>query len=151
MDFKIEIMPEYNIVYIRRIGAYGQENIEVMERLKAFSKNKGLLNDESIILGIAQDNPELLQGDSCRYDACLVISNDININNEYVHSGKLSGGKYAIFTINHTEEDIKRAWNEMFSILASKGYSIDNSKTIIERYVGKIVKNHKCEICVPIN
>jgi len=35
-----------------------------------------LLNDESIIMGIPRDNPEMTKPEDCRYDACLIVVKD---------------------------------------------------------------------------
>lgn len=150
MEMNIKILPSYSVAYIRQVGPYGENNVQVMDKIKTFARNQNLLNDEAIILGITQDSPEDTKPEECRYDACLVISDDIKINDECIKRGRIIGGKYAIFTIDHTVEAVQRAWNEMFSILFSQGYQIDISRPVIERYAYKMLKNHKCEICVPI-
>lgn len=48
MKFKVDTLPNYRIAYIRRVGQYGPANIEVMEKLKKWAKEKNLL--ESAIL-----------------------------------------------------------------------------------------------------
>ena len=45
---------------------------------------------------------------------------------------------------------MQKAWSEIFREVSNKGYTIDFSRDIIERYAVKMIKNHKCEICVPI-
>lgn len=151
MEMKIENIPSYRIAYIRRVGQYGDENMRVMEGIKEFAIAQNLFDDESIILGITQDNPQDTPPENCRYDACLVIEDDIEINDEYIKTGKIVGGEYVVFTIEHTVEGVQRAWSQIFPLLFNQGYKIDSSKPIIERYINRIVKNHKCEICVPID
>jgi DNA gyrase inhibitor GyrI len=114
------------------------------------AKTRGVLDDEAIILGIAQDNPENTQPENCRYDACIVVSEDFIINDDRFNVGTLVDGKYAVFTIEHTMQAIQKAWGEIFPELLKQGYQIDETKPIIERYTAKMVSNHKCEICVPI-
>ena len=76
MNIKIENIPAYRIAYIRQIGPYGISNVRTMEKLKEWAKSNHLFNDESIILGIVQDNPETTKPENCRYDTCIVVSND---------------------------------------------------------------------------
>ncbi|MGE5398446.1 MAG: GyrI-like domain-containing protein, partial [Chitinophagales bacterium] len=57
MDIIIENMPSYRIAYIRKVGPYGINNVQTMEELKKWARINHLFNDESIILGIARDNP----------------------------------------------------------------------------------------------
>jgi DNA gyrase inhibitor GyrI len=92
MKIKIEVVPEYEIAYIRQIGSYGADNIQTMEKLKTWAKDNHLLDHESIILGIALDNPDITRAEDCRYDTCLVISKNYCINEDYVHRGKIMEG-----------------------------------------------------------
>lgn len=45
---------------------------------------------------------------------------------------------------------MQQAWSELFLELSKKGYQLDDSRPITERYATVMVKNHQCEICVPI-
>jgi len=150
MKLKIESIPAYKIAYIRQIGPYGSRNIQAMEEIKDFARTNDLLVEESIILGIAQDNPATTSPEDCRYDACLVIFKDYSINDDHVNSGEITGGKYAVFTIAHTAEAVQRAWCDIFLELQKLGYQLNDTKPIIERYAVNMVQNHTCEICVPV-
>lgn len=147
MNMKIETLPKYRIAYVRQVGPYGPANIQVMEKLKKWAKEKNLFKS-AIILGIPQDNPETTLPENCRYDACIVIAKDYQIDDSICES-ELSGGKYAIFKVKHTAEDIQKAWVEIFPALHNHGYQIDN-KPVLERYTDEMVNNHYCEICVPV-
>jgi DNA gyrase inhibitor len=150
MDIMIEKMPAYRIAYIRQIGPYGINNVKIMEELKKWAKFNHLFNDESIIFGIAQDNPEITKPENCRYDTCIVVSNDYSITDCYIREGNIVGGKYAVFKINHTAEAVQKAWIDIFPELLMQGYQFDETRPIIERYIVQMVNNHHCEICVPV-
>ena len=150
MDIMLEKMPAYRIAYIRKIGPYGINNVQTMEELKKWAKLNHLFNDESIILGIAQDNPETTKPESCRYDTCIVVSNDYSLNDKYVREGNIAGGKYAVFKIDHTAEAVQQAWIDIFPNLSMQGYQFDETRPIMERYIVQLVNNHQCEICVPV-
>jgi DNA gyrase inhibitor GyrI len=148
LKFKVETLPNYRIAYVRRVGLYGPENIEVMEKLKKWAKEKELLNSTTTLLAIQQDNPETTLPENCRFDACIVISEDYQMDDSMSES-ELSGGKYLIYEVKHTAEDIQNAYTAIFPSLQSNGYQIDN-KPIFERYIGDMNNNHYCEICVPV-
>ena len=152
MDMKIEEIPQYRIAYIRKIGAYGAANMETMEKLKSWAKFNGLFSDEkATLLAIAHDNPSITAPENCRYDACIVLSNDYQIeSNDPVVEGKIFGGKYVVFKIKHTVEEIQKIWYEAIPYLLNQGYRIDETKPIFERYVLEMLNNHYCEFCVPI-
>lgn len=151
MNINIEIIPAYKIAYIRKIGPYGSQNVEAMEKLKSWAKEKNLFNEESIILGIAQDNPEFTEPNACRYDTCLVVSEDFEADDKNINLGEIIGGRYCVFfTINHTADAIQKAWMEIFLELSKANYEFDAGRPILERYALKMINKHLCEICVPI-
>ncbi|QJD85388.1 AraC family transcriptional regulator [Cohnella herbarum] len=148
MNINIETLPDYRIAYVRQVGPYGLANAQAMEKLKQWAKGKNLLNESAILLGIPQDNPETTLPENCRYDACIVISNEYRLDDSFRES-ELAGGKYAVCQIKHTAEDVQKAWNEILPYLQRSGYQMDN-KPILERYTGKMISNDLCELCVPI-
>lgn len=150
MKINIEVIPSYEIAYIRSIGPYGIGNVQAMEKLKKWANERDLLNLDSILLGIPQDNPSITKAEDCRYDSCIVISKESKITETYLQQSKIEGGKYAIFQIDHTSEAVQKAWVDVFIELNKNSYIIDTARPIIERYASKMIVIHKCEICVPI-
>jgi DNA gyrase inhibitor len=148
MNIKVEPLPKYRIAYVRQVGPYGPGNIQAMEKLKKWAEERNLLAESAIILGIPQDNPETTLPANCRYDACIVLSNDYEIDDSICES-QLSGGKYVICKVKHTAEDIGKSWDEIFPALQNSGYKIDN-KPSFERYIGDMIYNDYCEICIPV-
>ena len=150
MDINIEMIPSYKITYIRRTGPYGSENVQIMEQLKSWAREKNLFNENSIILGIAQDNPQFTEPKDCRYDTCLVVSDELKVYNKYINFGKTIAGKYCVFKISHTADAMQKAWMEIFSELSKGNYEFDDRRPILERYAVQMINKHFCEICVPI-
>jgi len=131
LNIEIEHIPYCQIVYIRQTGPYGQGNVQTMEKLKAWAKSGNLLNEQSIILGIAHDNPELVEPQNCRYDTCLIIPDDYCIIEDYMNEGSIPGGKYAVFKIVHTAEAVQKAWLAIFPELFQQGYQLDETSPIL--------------------
>jgi DNA gyrase inhibitor GyrI len=148
--FRMEEMRGTRIAYMRRVGPYGADNKEQMEKLKRWAGSSGLMQENAVILGIARDDPATTPPENCRYDACIVVSEDTEIGDDGVNEAVLPGGRYAVFTVRHTAEDIQRAWSDILPELASHGCSPDMSRPILERYIPGMVKKHLCEICVPL-
>lgn len=145
---KIENIPTYRIAYFRRVGPYGAANYQTMQRLKEWAAAERLLDDTSIILGISQDNVETTEPQNCRYDAALVISEDFQ-KDDMALIGELRGGKYVCFTVLHTAEEMRKAWTDIFYELSNQGLELDNRPTF-ERFTTDMLREHYCEICIPI-
>ena len=148
MNYVIEYLTAQPIVFMRRTGEYGAENNTLMTALKEWANQKSLFID-SIIYGIAHDNPADTPPEKCRYDVCLVTESDCPID-EAVQRGKIPDGKYTVFTIQHTAEAVQEFWNLVFQVLEENNIQTDFTKPILERYRYRLVQEHKCEFCVPI-
>ncbi len=135
---------------MRQVGPYGANNYALMEKFKEWAKVKGLLSNSPVILGISHDNPRTTLPENCRYDVCIVITDDYMIADSNISETELPGGKYAVFSIAHTVEAVQKAWNEIFSQLAAKGHQFDTSRPVLERYSFDMIDKQMCEICVPI-
>ena len=148
MKITIEEIPESRIAYFRSVGEYGEkQNKELMESFKKWAQLNGLF-DNSTILGVPQDNPQVTPKEECRYDVCVVIDKDFNVAKP-AQVGKFPGGKYAVFMLDHTKEAVSEFWGSVFSEIGRNNLSI-RKEPIVERYTSKMIDNHLCEILVPI-
>lgn len=150
MEMKIETIPPYKIAYIRHVGPYGTGNVQTMQMLKLWAASNDLFHGNSIIFGIAHDNPETTKPENCRYDTCLVISENDYEANKDVCPGNKVGGRYSVFKISHTADAVQQAWIEIFPELVKQGCQFDDTRTVLERYAVEMVNYNFCEICVPI-
>lgn len=147
MEYQIEMIPSYRIAYMRRVGPYGPDNIKVMAKIKQWARERNLLGS-AIFFAIPQDNPQTTLPEHCRFDACIVIPNDYQVDDS-VFEGNLSGGKYLMFEVSHTAEDIQKAYPLVFQSLQSSGYEMDH-KPMMEKYIGDLDSTPYCHICVPV-
>ncbi|MBD3108916.1 GyrI-like domain-containing protein [Bacillus sp. AGMB 02131] len=147
MNMRVEKMPKCRIAYVRQVGPYGEGNVQAMEKIKKWAREKQLMAD-GVILGIALDNPETTAPENCRYDACVVIPYNFAADDSFCEA-ELAGGEYAVCKVKHTSQDIQRAWAEIFPALNAIGYQIAD-RPIIERYKEEMVTNGYCELCVPV-
>lgn len=148
MNIKVEVIPQYRIAYVRQTGPYGPANHQAMETLKKWAKERNLLTASTILLGIPQDNPATTLPEHCRFDACIVLTEDDPLDNA-ICEGILPRGEYMTFKVKHTAEDIEKAWSNLFPALQDSGYQMDQ-RPIMERYMGDMTRNEYCEICVPV-
>ena len=99
---------------MRNTGEYGNKNEKLMENFKDFLRKNKLFTDETIILGIALDNPALTPTNKLRYDVGFIINKNVEIN---LATRKIDDGKYAIFEVKHTKQDILQFWKNIHKIL----------------------------------
>ena len=138
---KFETFQGITIAYMRRIGAYGPENRQLMEKLKAFLAQHDLL--KSTILGIPLDDPTITPAEQLRYDVGLIVPVHAVIP---LPTRSIDDGTYAVFEVQHTQQGVSSFWQNIGQLTLS----IDNTKPIIERYSSQKIAEHLCEFCVPI-
>lgn len=142
----IEEFKNIEIAYMRRIGKYGSENKQLMENFKAYLKENNLLKNDSTILGIAMDDPIQTPSEKQRYDVGIIITDgDKQFN---IPTRQIPNGRYAIFEVKHTTEDVSSFWQNIQNLTAN--FPADNTKPIIERYSFPKVSSNLCEFCVPL-
>lgn len=149
MQIHTENIPAHKVVYMRRIGAYGEQNYKLMQDMKEWIQGQNLWGSNGTMYGIAQDNAVTTPPKQCRYDVCFVT--DTVFDDTAVEHGKLPSGTYLVFEIPHTAEDVGRFWSSIGEVTVKEGKQIDESRPILERYQFGLVEKGYCEFCVPIH
>jgi len=148
MKAHIENIPPSPIAYMRRIGSYGEQNYKLMQKMKQWIKDRNLWSAKGVIYGIAQDNAAITLPEKCRYDVCFVT--DSIFEDEAIHHGTLPNGKYLVYEIIHTADEVKCFYGGLSSALAKEGRQIDENRPVLERYQISLVEKGYCEFCIPI-
>jgi DNA gyrase inhibitor GyrI len=142
---KRENLQNVRIAYMRSVGEYGSKNHALMETFKTLLSGNDLFDEDTVILGIALDNPAQIPAEECRYDVGIVLNGKTI---EGLETRPIDNGDYAVFEAEHTAEGVQRFWNDL-PRLAGK-LAVDFEKPIIERYAMKKIKKHLCEFLLPL-
>jgi len=94
LEVRIEHLPEMRVAFARHIGPY-EETDAAYERLMAWAGARGLLKSPVVVFGIAHDDPTVTAPDKLRYDAALVIPENVTSEGD-VGVQTIQGGKYAV-------------------------------------------------------
>ncbi|MBU8576839.1 GyrI-like domain-containing protein [Bacillus pumilus] len=148
MNYKIEMLTNMKMVFMRNIGPYGsKENVEMMKRFKKWI-NQHQLNDELKefgIYGVPQDDPGKIPPEKCRYDLMLMTNRDFS-KDQMVQTGHFEGGKYAVFTVTHTIEKVNLFWSQLPQMIQNNQLNMRQA-SIMERYREE---EGVCEFLLPI-
>lgn len=141
----IEEFENVKIAYMRRIGEYGKENKKLMEIFKEYLKENRLFDENTVLVGIALDNPAETPATMQRYDVGIIVRDELDYD---LPIREIANGEYAIFEVPHTKEDIMHFWKNIQNITAN--LPVDTSKPIIERYSNYKINSQLCEFCIPL-
>ncbi|GLF90843.1 transcriptional regulator [Bacillus safensis] len=151
MNYKIEMLKNMKMVYMRNIGPYGSEkNVEMMKTFKKWI-NQHHLNDELKeygIYGVPQDDPERTLPENCRYDLMFITDKDFS-KDRMVQTGYFEGGKFAVFTVPHTTEKVNLFWSQLPQMIQNNQLNI-RQVPILERYREEVGEDKVCEFLLPI-
>lgn len=149
MQTHIEIHQAQSMIYMRQTGAYGgEQNFQLMERMKLWLQEQKLWEEAGAIYGIPWDDAAITPPDECRYDVCVVTEREVK--EAAVHRGELPSGAYLVATILHTSEEIQRFWLSIADIMDKEKRQLDDTRPILERYQIDLVDKGYCELCLPI-
>ncbi|MFA8343786.1 MAG: GyrI-like domain-containing protein [Rhodothermaceae bacterium] len=81
MKFEIRELPEHNVVYFRKIGAYMQTCPQAFGELVQWAEPRNLIGPKKV-LGIYWDNPEVTPQEKCRFDACVIVPEEIVVDSQ---------------------------------------------------------------------
>jgi AraC family transcriptional regulator len=96
LEVRIEHLPEMRVAFARHTGPY-EETDAAYERLMTWAGRRGLLKPPVVIFGVAYDDPTVTAPENLRYDAALVIPEDLKVDGE-IGARTIQGGKYAVTT-----------------------------------------------------
>ena len=141
----IEEFENIKIAYMRRVGEYGKENKKLMEIFKEYLKENRLFDENTVLVGIALDNPAETAATMQRYDVGIIVRDELDYD---LPIREIANGEYAIFEVPHTKEDIMHFWKNIQNITAN--LPVDTSKPIIERYSNYKINSQLCEFCIAL-
>ena len=133
MNIVIKELPEYEVAFIRRIGSYFEPQ-EHWGKLINWAINNGLYPPTQSFIGISLDNPDLVESNNCRHDACVTIHEGFEKekHNE-MQFKKLDGGQYALYQFYDVPEKLNLAYQFMFGQwLPNSDYEVDNNRYNLE-------------------
>ncbi|AMM96923.1 GyrI-like domain-containing protein [Bacillus pumilus] len=148
MNYKIEMLTNMKMVYMRNIGPYGsKETVEMMKRFKKWVNQHQLIDELKGfgIYGVPQDDPGKISPEKCRYDLML-MTNRVFSKDQMVQTGHFEGGKYAVFTVTHTTEKVNLFWSQLPQMIQNNQLNMRQA-SIMERYREE---EGVCEFLLPI-
>ena len=112
MKVRIEEVSPRRVAFARHIGPY--EKCEpAWQKLCAWAGPRGLLGPKSTFIGICYDDPEVTPPEKIRYDACVTVGDDVEVEGE-IGDQTIEGGEYAIFTHRGPLEKLLQTYQEIF-------------------------------------
>lgn len=153
LEAKMVELEEIDILYVRKSGDYTSSCSEAWEMMIGFLVKKSIIEKVISRIGIGHDNPNLIETDKLRCDACVLLSEDIKPDGE-IQSKKIEGGKYAKFLHIGEYEKLKSMYDAIGEWIVQSGSEV-RDLPMFEKYLdvdprNVVPKDLRTEIYVPI-
>lgn len=139
VSIQIQTIPSLRVAYLRRRGPY---NVYACEQdgigagfgaLFRLAEQQGFLHDDSCFIGVAQNSSHLTFADSCLYDICITLHDDIP-ENGLVSLQTIPGGTFAVLRVACPAPMIVEHWNWLRSVWLPASGAIPELAPSLERY-----------------
>lgn len=133
MDIKVKELPDLQVAFIRQIGSYFEPQNH-WGKLIDWAIANGLYPPKQNFIGISLDNPDYVESDKCRHDACVTIPNDFDKSKfPNMQFKKLDGGQYALYEFYDSPDKLNLAYQFMFGKwLPNSKYAADENRITLE-------------------
>lgn len=152
MNAEIREMPEYNVAYIRKLGAYCKETCEpTFSELMQWASPRNYVGPGKV-LAIYWDNPDVTPAEKCRFDACVIIPQGV-VPEGHIYTQTISAGPYAVCHFEVKPENMQQAWEDAFTWFCARGYEC-NDKPCYKLYHNNAADHAQgkyiFDICIPL-
>lgn len=111
---KIVEVNDLNLAYIRHFGSYEKVG-KSFQKLMLWATKNLILKLKPTTLGIVHDNPDLTKETKIRFDACVLITKEIQPKGEVGYK-KIKGGKFAVFRYKGPYETFYPVYDYIYNI-----------------------------------
>ncbi len=109
----IKTLPTRRIAFVRHVGPYSAVGT-AFDTLLSWAAPRGLLGGRDIeILGVCYDHPELTPLDRIRYDAALVVDEDVGAEGE-IDVRELPGGDHAVVCHEGPYQELNKTYGYIY-------------------------------------
>jgi AraC family transcriptional regulator len=106
----------------------------------------------SKVLAIYWDNPDVTPPEKCRFDACIIVPDDVSASGK-INIQSISGGPYGICNFEVKPDSIQKSWEAAYVWLCKSGFECGD-KPCFELYnndaSGHPEGKWNLDICIPL-
>lgn len=126
MEYKIVNRPETRVLYTRRTGDYMESAPIAWQAMDEYANQHDLFNEQSEMIGLCHDSPEITDKEKIRYDACIPVPDDTQADGEFGIQN-LRGGEYAVFLHEGPYEELIDTYDKIsHEWIANQDRELDN-------------------------
>ncbi|MCP4570523.1 MAG: GyrI-like domain-containing protein [FCB group bacterium] len=111
MEVRIESRQPLTVACLRQYGPY-ETCHKTWEKLFIWAGKRGLVQPETITVGLSFDDPETTPPEKIRYEACISVADDFEPDGD-IKVRQIEGGEYAVYTHIGSYSKIKESFRRL--------------------------------------
>jgi AraC family transcriptional regulator len=145
------------VAFVRAYGPYKASADQAWSKMTGWLARHGLSDTSDFGYGLLLDNPTEVSPDSCRYDACVQVPDQLeNLKSDGLAFQKLPGGPFArvryVGPMNGVREQFVAIRDQWLPRQLRLG--VDNHRPFMVIYVQDPARGDRsrirCDVCVPV-
>jgi len=147
---KIVELEAVEILYVRKEGAYATSASQAWEILMSFAyqkkmkDKKNLMGKDAMMFGIGHDNPNVIDEEKLRFDACITWDDKSVQPEGEIATKSIEGGKHAMFLHKGAYENLKATYDEIGDWIVQSGVEV-REVPMFEKYLNRDPRRTKPE------
>ncbi|HHD78467.1 MAG TPA: AraC family transcriptional regulator [Epsilonproteobacteria bacterium] len=150
LDVKIVYFEPTEVLCVRKVGDYMVSAGEAWESLMGFAyaqkikEKKNLMGKEAMMFGIGYDDPNSIEAEKLRYDACISYDDKSVKPEGEVVAKTIEGGKYLYHLHKGSYEGLKDKYNQMTHYMIEHNLKMAD-RPVFEKYYNRDPRRTKPE------
>jgi AraC family transcriptional regulator len=146
-----------SVLYVRTFGPYEHSTADAWAIMRAWLKQGQALSKCHICYGIYRDNPSVTPAELRRYDACVPLLPEINLDRaDLLDRQILPGGSYASCTYFGVYNPLGAMFSPLHhNAIAKRGLRVDYERAFMAIYLHDPITSRgayrRTEVCVPVS
>ena len=144
--------PPLPVAGLRQYGPY-ETCHKTWEKLFIWAGKRGLVNPQTIAVGLSYDDPETTPPEKIRYDACISVSDDFVPEGE-ITVFEVEGGEYAVYTHIGSYDKIKESFQRLNKEWIKSSGRLMRKAPCLEIYIDDPEEtpeeNLRTDLCIPL-
>ncbi len=158
-NINIRRLDDYTVAYIRNSGLSKEHRNGEIEssfrKLYTWASVRDLINNDTVVMGVTLDNPEIVSLEECRHDTCLTLSQTAEPDGNIGIRRLNTKGRYAAFRFDSEDREFSKTFfqviNYIYGCWMPENGFFPEDKPCVELYGKDSVNGHiYIELLIPI-
>ena len=115
-DLRLERRSQRRVIYARHFQGYDHGISAAWERLRHWASPRGLIDQQTLMIGMGLDNPWITAPNRCRFLCCYSVKEFPEVG-DGIGTRTIQDGLFAVVDYDGHQDGLSRVYRELYSVL----------------------------------